>query len=117
MTKLIKATALALALLSAAPAAADTLTYKSEGLSLEMKKGSFSSDNYKVWQMITVTNNSSVKIDYATVECGFFHDDLLIAEDSEMISHLEAGQSAYVKVYARILAANRTDCRFGTVSR
>jgi hypothetical protein len=75
------------------PALADTLVYKAEGLSLEMKKGAFSSDDYKVWQMITVTNNSSVAIRYATVECGFFHDDLLIARDTEMVSELQPGQS------------------------
>jgi hypothetical protein len=116
MNNALKITGLALALLTT-PAMADTLTYRAEGLSLEMKKGAFSSDDDRVWQMITVTNHSSVAISYAMVECGFFHDDLLIARDSSMASDLEAGQSGYVKISARILSANRTDCRFTHVSR
>jgi hypothetical protein len=67
--------------------------------------------------LITIKNHSSVAVQHAYVECGFFHGDLLIGRDTEIITDLQPGQDGYAKVSAYVLSANRTDCRFTNVSR
>jgi hypothetical protein len=91
---------------------ADTLVYKAAGIELEMQKGAFSSNDGRAEQLITIKNSSAVPVRYATVECGFFHGDLLIARDTSMISDLQPGQDGYVEMRAYVLSADRTDCRF-----
>src|SRR5262249_32072181 len=97
--------------------ATDTLIYRSSGVELEMKKGHFDFDRSSAWQLITVTNHSTVAIRWATVECGFFHGDLLIGRDTSMVSDLQPGQDGYIKSSAYVLSADRTSCRFTDVHR
>jgi hypothetical protein len=94
------------------------LTYKADSIELEMKKGEFRSDNRRFEQMLTtIMNHSAVPLSTVTIECGFFHDDLLIGRDMTMVGSLQSGQDACVKMTAYVISATRTDCRFGSVSR
>jgi len=113
MRKLAIIAAVALATLG--PAAADTLVYKSSGIELEMKKGAFSSDDRRAQQLLTIKNHSTVQIRMGTVECGFFHGDLLIGRGMALISDLQPGQDAYADIRAYVLSADRSDCRFADV--
>ncbi len=97
------------------PATAETLIYKAAGIELEMKKGAFNSDDQRAEQLLTIKNRSTVALRSITVECGFFHGDLLIGRDTEYITNLDPGQDAYADVRAYVLSADRTDCRFSSV--
>jgi hypothetical protein len=102
----------------AVPAAyADTLIYKAAGIELEIKKGAFSSDDRRAVQLLTIKNHSTIRLSYVSVECGFFHGDLLIGRDTEMVTSIEPGQDGYAEIRAYVLSADRTDCRFSNVSR
>jgi len=107
---------IAAAMIVASTAAhADTLIYKAAGIELEMKKGDVTNDGGRAEQLITITNHSTVAIRYLTVECGFFHDDLLIGTGMDMPTGIEPNQNVYVKIASWVLSANRTDCRFSGV--
>jgi hypothetical protein len=100
-------------------ARADTLTFRKDAIDLEMKKGQFrysDSGNYAE-QMLTVVNHSNVTVKYITVECGFFHGDLLIGKNDRLISNLLPDQSGYAEVSVRVLSVDRTDCRFEGASQ
>lgn len=110
MKKLILAAVAAVALM--APAHADdTMIYRKAGITLELKKGSFASDDSRAQQLLTVINRSAVVVKYISIECGFFHDDLLIGSDREHVMDLQPEQSGYVKSDTYVINANRTDCR------
>jgi hypothetical protein len=100
-----------------AVARADTLIYKAAGVELEMQKGAFSSDDRRAEQLLTIKNRSTVALRYVSVECGFFHGNLLIGRDTTIVTALESGQDAYAKTRAYVLSADRTDCRFNDVTR
>jgi hypothetical protein len=116
MKKLFSTVAVTM-MLVAPPAHAETLTYHSEGLDLEIKKGAFSSDNQRAEQLLTIKNHSSVAVGSAWVECGFFHSDLLIARGNDWATDIQAGQDAYLDLRAYVLSADHTDCRFTSVRR
>jgi hypothetical protein len=70
------------------PATAETLIYKAAGIELEIKKGAFNSDDQRAEQLLTIKNRSTVAVRSVTVECGFFHGDLLIGRDTEYVTNL-----------------------------
>jgi hypothetical protein len=113
MRKILAAAAIAAATVTAAHA--DTLIYKAAGIEVEMKKGAFISDDRLAQQLLTITNRSAVRLGNVSVECGFFHGDLLIGRGTDILTRIEAGQDAYAEIEAYVLSADRTDCRFGTV--
>jgi hypothetical protein len=113
MKKLLVATAVALATVTAAQAG--NLIYRSEGVELEMVNGAFHSDDRRAEQLLTIKNRSKVGIRYVEIECGFFHGDLLIGRDHEMVTDLQPGQDGYAEASAYVLSADRTDCRFSSV--
>jgi hypothetical protein len=116
---MMKRSFLAIAIVTAlmGSASADTLIYRAAGVELEMKKGAFNSNDHRAEQLITIKNRSTVPIRRATVECGFFHDDLLIGRDTAWIRDLEPGQDGYVEMTVYVLSADHTDCRFTGVER
>jgi predicted membrane channel-forming protein YqfA (hemolysin III family) len=107
----------AIAVATVSIAKADTLTYSKGAIEIEIKKGAFRQSDRKVEQMLIVTNNSRVMVKTIFVECGFFHDDLLIGRDSEYVGNLQPGQSAYAKMDAYILNVNKSDCRIESASQ
>jgi hypothetical protein len=92
-------------------ASADTLTFSKGAVEVEMKKGAFEQSSRRVEQLLTVTNRSKIAVNSVRVECGFFHDDLLIGRDFGWADKLQPGQSGYVQLSAYVLSVNRTDCR------
>jgi hypothetical protein len=66
-------------------------------------------------QVVSIKNNTKKAFDFIAIECGFFHNDTLIAANSININNVDLGQTAYGEVMSLESESSRADCRISGV--
>jgi hypothetical protein len=104
-----RAITIALLLAICSPARAD------ERVSLTMGRFTAAGDYGYFQQALSVKNSTEAAIEWVALECGFFHGDQLVATGVDSVVNLQAGQTGYATVSAKVTSRadipERADCR------
>jgi hypothetical protein len=106
MKKLRMLTVLTLPALASPTLAADKV---------ELIKGLLKRDSASTTQMLSVKNNTASTIRHVHVNCGFFHDDLLVGTHGASFENIPPGLMAYDYTVTDATNVTNVDCRIVSV--
>jgi hypothetical protein len=82
---------------------------------VELIKGLLKRDYAGTTQMLSVKNNTASTIRHVHVNCGFFHDDLLVGTHGASFDNIPPGLMAYDYTVTDATNVTNVDCRIDSV--
>jgi hypothetical protein len=93
-----------------------TVAHAGEDVTMTMGRLGYSPSGSYLQQNITITNNTAEKIQYVSVNCGFFRAGQLVDTGTGLVSNVQAKTDAYT--YASVSAKTQPDsvkCRIDDI--
>jgi hypothetical protein len=82
---------------------------------VEFVKGLLKRNSANTTQMLSVKNNTTSTIRHVHVNCGFFHDDLLVGTHGASFDNIPPGLMAYDYTVTDATNVTNVDCRIDSV--